>query len=89
MLPSSTLLHQKEEGRGGRIDQPHLRTTHLTAIVGGQQFGHFNPLGRTFGMTRIDGNKQTAALFEQFAQLKNTLAAAEAEWEEAMMELEG
>ena len=29
-----------------------------------------------------------AALFEQYAQLKNTLAAAEAEWEEAMMALE-
>ena len=30
-----------------------------------------------------------AALFEQYAQLKNTLAEAEAEWEEAMMALEG
>ena len=29
------------------------------------------------------------ALFEQYAQLKNTLAEAEAEWEEAMMALEG
>ena len=29
-----------------------------------------------------------AALFEQYAQLKNTLAEAEAEWEEAMMALE-
>ena len=28
------------------------------------------------------------ALFEQYAQLKNTLAEAEAEWEEAMMALE-
>ena len=28
------------------------------------------------------------ALFEQYGQLKNTLAEAEAEWEEAMMALE-
>ncbi len=30
-----------------------------------------------------------AALFEQYSKLKNTLAEAEAEWEEAMMALEG
>ena len=30
-----------------------------------------------------------AALFEQYARLKTTLAEAEAEWEEAMMALEG
>ena len=29
-----------------------------------------------------------AALFEQYSKLKNTLAEAEAEWEEAMMALE-
>jgi hypothetical protein len=29
------------------------------------------------------------ALFEQYNKLKNTLAEAEAEWEEAMMAMEG
>mgnify|MGYP003301553155 CR=1 FL=1 len=86
-MPPSALLHQKEKRRCGRIDQSHLRAAHLTAVVGRQQLGHFNALSRTLGMPGINGNEQTAALFEQFdrganggqgrfAQSGNTAVAA-------------